>query len=280
MDRHDIGTPAPGSAPADAPSNVPSNVPSNAPGNAIERVIGTIELLALAEEPLRLSDMAQRLDVPKSAMHRILTSLAGRGWAEQTQAESYALTLRMPLLGQRMLARLSLSDLRQPILDRLAARTRELVRLTEVRGDELAWIGSARGQRAGLVYEPDMTERIVPFATANGKAWLASLPRDRAVGIARAAGLGRRPDLVRAVATEDALGAELEATRARGYGMSLQEAEEGVAAIAVTVGQGGGVVGTISVAAPLARLGAGRVAEILPALREAAASMLLAWRPQ
>lgn len=248
------------------------------PGNAIERVIGTIEMLALAEAPLRLSEIAQRLDVPKSAVHRILTSLADRGWAEQTHAESYTLTLRMPLLGQRMLARLSLSDLRQPILDQLAVQTRDLVRLTEVRGDELVWIGSARGQRAGLVYEPDMTERIVPFATANGKAWLASLPPDRAVGIACAAGLGKRPDLVRAVATEAALKAELITTRARGYGLSMQEAEEGVAAIAVTIGQGEGVIGTISVAAPLARLGDERVVEILPALRQAGASMLLAWR--
>ncbi len=260
MDRHEIGI--------------------LAPGNAIERVIGTIEVLALAEAPLRLSDIAQRLGVPKSAVHRILTSLADRGWAEQTHAESYALTLRMPLLGQRMLAQLSLSDLRQPILDRLAAHTRELVRLTEVRGDELVWIGSARGQRAGLVYEPDMTERIVPFATANGKAWLASLPPDRAVRIARAAGLGKRPDLIRALATEAALRAELKTTRARGYGMSMQEAEEGVAAIAVTISEGEDVVGTVSVAAPLARLSAERVAEILPALRQAAASMLLAWRPR
>lgn len=272
MERTDIGFPAPG--------NTADNAVHNGPANTIERIIGTIELLALAEVPLRLSDIAQRLDVPKSAMHRILASLAGRGWAEQTHAETYVLTLRMPLLGQRMLARLSLSDLRQPILDRLAAQTRELVRLTEVRGDALAWIGSARGGRAGLVYEPDMTEQIVPFATANGKAWLASLPPGRAAGIARKAGLGRRPDLVRAVATEDALQAELEATRTRGYGLSMQEAEEGVAAIAVTVGQGDGVVGTISVAAPVARLGDERIAEILPMLREAAASMLLAWRPQ
>src|SRR6185312_5107590 len=90
------------------------------PGNAIERVIGAIEMLALSDTPLRLSDIAQRLGIPKSAVHRILTSLSDRGWVEQTQADSYTLTLRMPLLGQRMLAMLNLTNLRQPILDRLA----------------------------------------------------------------------------------------------------------------------------------------------------------------
>jgi DNA-binding IclR family transcriptional regulator len=211
-----------------------------------------------------------------------LTSLVDRGWVEQTPGDSYVLSLRMPLLGQRLLAQLNVRSLRQPILERLAERTRELVRLTEVRGDRLVWVGSARGRRSGLVYEADMTEWIVPFATANGKAWLATLPVDRAIRIALNAGLGARPDLPRAVQTVAGLVAELEATRARGYGRALEEAEEGVAAIAVTIGVGSdgdgqGVVGTMSVAAPVGRLGPDRIGALLPDLRQAAASMLLAW---
>lgn len=247
------------------------------PGNAIERVIGAIEMLATSDEPLRLSEIAQHLGIPKSAVHRILTSLADRGWAEQSHNDTYALTLRMPLLGQRMLSRLNLTNLRQPILDRLAERTRELVRLTELRNDELVWIGSARGRRSGLVYEPDMTERVVPFATANGKAWLATLPVDRAIRISLDAGLGARPDLPNAVQTVAALRDELDATRARGYGLTLEEAEDGVAAIAVAIGDAKGVVGTMSVAAPINRLGPDRIAEIVPALRQAALSMMLIW---
>lgn len=250
------------------------------PANAIERVIGAIEMLATSEEPLRLSDIAQHLGIPKSAVHRILTSLTERGWVEQSHNDTYALTLRMPLLGQRMLSRLNLTNLRQPILDRLAERTRELVRLTELRNDELVWIGSARGRRSGLVYEADMTERVVPFATANGKAWLATLPMDRAIRIALDAGLGARADLPKAVQTVAALRDELDATRARGYGRALEEAEDGVAAIAVTIGDARGVVGTMSVAAPVNRLGPERIAEVLPALKQAAQSMMLIWHTQ
>ncbi len=247
------------------------------PGNAIERVIGAIEMLGMADAPLRLSAIAQRLGIPKSAVHRILTSLGDRGWVEQSHNDSYALTLRMPLLGQRMLALLDLTNLRQPVLERLAGRTRELVRLTELRRDELIWIGSARGRRSGLVYEADMTERIVPFATANGRAWLATLPVDRAIRIAKEAGLGARADLPKAVQTVAALRAELVATRQRGFGLTLEEAEDGVAAIAVTIGKSSEVVGTMSVAAPVSRLGPARIAEILPELQRAAQSMMLIW---
>lgn len=254
-----------------------SEIETFQPGNAIERVIGAIEMLATSDEPLRLSEIAQHLGIPKSAVHRILNSLSDRGWAEQGHNDTYSLTLRMPLLGQRILSRLNLTDLRQPILDRLAERTRELVRLTELRNNELVWIGSARGRRSGLVYEADMTERVVPFATANGKAWLATLPEDRAIRIALDAGLGARPDLPKAVQTVSALRDELEATRVRGYGVAMEEAEDGVAAVAVTIGETTGVVGTMSVAAPINRLGPDKIADILPALKHSARQMILIW---
>jgi IclR family transcriptional regulator, acetate operon repressor len=247
-------------------------------GNASERTVNVIEILALAEEPMRLSELAQRVGIPKSAVHRILTSLIDRGWVEQNQEnDCYALTLRMALLGQRQLAVLDINNLRQPILDRLAARTKELVRLTAVQNDKLVWIGSARGRRSGLVYEADMTEEIVPFATANGKIWLANLPTERAVKIALNAGLGKRSDRLRRITTIEGLLAELEETRRRGYGLAQEEAEQGVAAVAMAIRDEHGMLGTMSVAAPVNRLGPEQIVAIVPDLRRAVEAMALAW---
>jgi IclR family transcriptional regulator, acetate operon repressor len=248
-------------------------------GNVTERTVNVIEVLALTEEPIRLSDLAQRVGIPKSGVHRILTSLMERGWVEQNQeSDCYALTLRMALLGQRQLALLDVDNLRQPILDGLAAQTKELVRLTAVQNDKLVWIGSARGRRSGLVYEADMTEEIIPYATANGKIWLASLPTERAVKIALDAGLGKPRDGLRTITTVPDLLAELEETRKRGYGLAQEEAEPGVAAVAVAVQDEHGMVGTMSVAAPISRLGPERIVAILPDLRRAAGAMALAWQ--
>jgi IclR family transcriptional regulator, acetate operon repressor len=247
-------------------------------GNVTERTVAVIEVLALTEEPIRLSDLAQRIGIPKSGVHRILTSLMERGWVEQNQeSDCYTLTLRMALLGQRQLALLDVDNLRQPILDGLAARTKELVRLTAVQNDKLVWIGSARGRRSGLVYEADMTEEIIPYATANGKIWLASLPTEQAVKIALDADLGKQRDGLRTITTVPELLAEIEETRKRGYGLAQEEAEQGVAAVAVAVQDEHGVVGTMSVAAPISRLGPERIVAILPDLRRAAEAMALAW---
>lgn len=248
-----------------------NKMPAGASG-AIDRTLAMVEFLSQADEPLKLSEIAARLAIPKSAAHRVLSSLVESGWVRQSsESDCYALTIRMALLGQRQLERLKTRDLKQPILDELAERTKELVRLTAVQNGMLVWIGSARGRRSGLVYEADMSEKIVPFATANGKAWLASLPREQAIRIAIEAGLGR--DGVgspKAIRTIEALGVELDATAARGWGFAREEAEDGVGAIAVPIRVHGTVVGTMSVAAPLMRLPEARLREILPLLRRAA----------
>ncbi|MCW0982274.1 IclR family transcriptional regulator [Agrobacterium sp. BT-220-3] len=251
----------------------------NIPSGGVERTIAMLELLALAEEPLKLSDVAHQLDIPKSACHRILTSLIENGWAWQSpESDCYALTMRMALVGQKQLARLQVSDLRQPILNDLAERTRELVRLTAVQNNTLVWVGSARGRRSGLVFEPDMSAGIVPYATANGKIWLASLERERALRIALEAGLGQPgQQAANAINTIEALSRELDAVARLGYGRAVGEAEEGVGAIAVAIRQGKEVVGTMSVAAPLTRLTDERVAAILPLLMRSASDMEIAW---
>ena len=248
-------------------------------GSASERTLAAIELLALAEEPMRLSDLAGRLAIPKSATHRILSALIDAGWVEQNQGnECYSLTLQLAILGQRLLSNRSLTDLKQPILDDLAARTKELVRLTAVQNNSLVWIGSARGRRGGLVYEPDMGEKILTFATANGKVWLASLPREKAIKIALDNGFGDAdlggPGRVRSLR---ALEKELDRTAERGFGLATEEAEAGVGAVAVAVRSGDLLLGTMSVAAPLSRMSEDRIRELVPPLTRAARNIALVW---
>ena len=253
---------------------------STSSSGGVDRTIAMLELLALAEEPLKLSDIAHRLGIPKSACHRILASLMENGWATQSnESDCYAMTIRMALIGQKQLDRLEVKDLKQPILNDLAERTRELVRLTTVQNNSLVWIGSARGRRSGLVFEPDMSATIVPFATANGKVWLSNLDREVALRLCLEAGLGQ-PGQGASVAIRsiEALNRALDEAAAQGYGRARGEAEDGVGAIAVAIKQGATVVGTMSIAAPLTRLTDERVAEFIPLLQRAADNMAIAWQ--
>lgn len=244
--------------------------------------LALFEAMAEAGRSHRLTDLAERLDMPKSSVQRLLEHLMGEGWVEQDAATGhYALTLRLAVLGQRYMQSAGIVDATQGILDRLAREAGELARLTVVSQDQLVWIGSAQGAAAGLLYQPSMGGRIVSFATANGKAWLATLSDEEASAIALRDGLGRPDSPVgpKALQTIDALLKNLADVRRKGFALADEEAESGVAAIAVAVrdSANGRARGTASIAGPVVRLTENRRAAIVRMLEDAARELAQVW---
>jgi DNA-binding IclR family transcriptional regulator len=247
----------------------------------LDRSLEALEFLAAEARWLRLSYVAERLALPKGPTHRMLAQLCELGWVEQdTGTDQYRLTLKLSLLGQQYLHGTGLPGLIQPILDQVAGECRELVRLTVVQGQRLAWLASSQGATPGLMYQPQMSGPIVLHATANGKAWLATMDNETASRIALAGGLGKAgASGPRAIRTVTALGKELDATRRRGYALAVEEAEPGVTAIAVAIAsrEAGRVVGTMSIAGPLLRITPARYATYHRQLAAAAQRLGLIW---
>lgn len=246
--------------------------------------LGALALLADSGRGMRLTDIAAQLEQPKSSVQRLLQQLAEEGWVEQdADTGQYRLTLRMAVLGQRYLQSIGIVDATQALLESLARQTGELARLTIVDTDRLVWIGSAQGAAPGLMYQPAMGDRIVSFATANGKAWLATLPKQEAERIAVRDGIGARqlPSDVgpNAYRTSAALHRDLATIRARGYAVSDEEAETGVAALAVTVVDlaSGRALGTTSIAGPSVRLPLSRHSDIARELQDMARELARVW---
>lgn len=248
-----------------------------------ERCLSIIELLADGAREMPLGEIAERLDLPKSGAHRLLATLVGLGWAEQDNETSfYRLTMRLAVLGQRFYVASGLPDVCQPVLDRFARDCREFARLAVVDGSALVWIAHAQGATGGLLYQPAETTGIVPlFATASGKAWLATLETNDAIQlVAKQGGLSQAdrygPNVIRSI---EALLKELRATARRGYGLAFNEAEPGVTAIAAAIrsGSDGETVGTVSIAGPSARMTESRVRELSPLVTKCATELSSSW---
>ena len=160
----------------------------------------------------------------------------------------------------------------------------ELVRLTLIQGGNMYWFASSQGASPGLMYQPSMNGRLVPHITANGKAWLASMLDKDAVHLALQGGLGQAASNAtrfgpRALLSIDELLRELAATRERGYGLAVEEAEPGVKAIAVVVRafDDKRVVSTMSIAGPLMRMGPERDSEFSALLHHATNTLSMVW---
>jgi DNA-binding IclR family transcriptional regulator len=248
-----------------------------------ERCLAIIELLADGARELPLGEIAERLSLPKSGAHRLLTTLVEIGWAEKDRDTGfYRLSMRLAVLGQQFYVATGILDICQPLLDRLAHQCREFVRLAVVDGHCLVWVAHAQGASAGLMYQPSLASNTVPlFATASGKAWLATLTTDDAMQIVMKNG-GLKdaerygPNVVRSV---ESLLREIKATGRRGYGIALSEAEFGVTAVAAAIraDDESAAVGTVSIAGPSARITEKRAQELAPLVLRTASELSRLW---
>ena len=249
----------------------------------VDRCLSLIEVLSSTPEGMPLTALAERLELHKSAAHRLLQALAERGFVRQDpDTQEYSLSLKVPTLGFRFLDARRMPDVAQAALESLARETGEYCRLAVAEGDRLHWVARAQGATQGLRYDPPMGGDVVLHATATGKAWLAAMPEQEALrivcaqGFATPSGFGER-----VVRTVDELRRELDATRARGYAQAVEEGEPGTAAIARTFraydAPEAPVAGTVSVAGPRARMDDARMHELALPLAAASADIARLW---
>ena len=251
---------------------------------AVSRCLKIVESLAGVVGGLELGDIAQRVAMPKSAAHRLLTTLTAEGWGGQDPVtQNYMLSLRVATLAFHDLDVRVVTDVVQAILDRLARRTREYCRLAMVEGDTLSWVSKAQGATTGLRYDAAMGHEVALHATATGKAWLASLPDSEAVRIVAARNFFRHLQVgPRAARSQAELRRRLADTRAQGFATAIEEAEPGISALAVTFRTDehadAPVAGTVSIAGPMTRIRPDRYGELVSCLREAATELEAVWR--
>lgn len=248
----------------------------------VDRALALVEALADRPQGASLGTLATLLELPKSAAHRLLRSLESRGYVVQDLAtQDYRLSLKLGMLGFRLLDAVGLPDLAQGVVDRLAAQAGEYCRLALVEGKALRWVARAQGATQGLRYDPPMGREVALHATASGKAWLATLPEEEAFALALES-LARRRDMgPRAARTLDEIRRNLRETRRRGHALAIDEAEDGIVAIAMAFRTSHAAqaptAGTLSIAGPGVRLGKKRVEALVPKLAAAASEMAGLW---
>lgn len=255
-------------------------------GSLLSRAFGALELLANHPQGIALQDVADSLNIPKSAAHRLLASLVEYGYVRQDTASAhYMLTMRLLTVALGFLARSGINDVAQPLMDRLAASTGELVRLSVIEGDppnqSQVWVGKAQGAQQGLRYDPDMGRAAPLSCTSTGFAWMACLSDEDALQLVSRQGIALGPELGRnAPRTLKEVLSCIELARERGYAMVTDCSEPGLAAIATAVKHPvtKAVIGVLSVSGPSARLTTERMQALAPELLKTAEELGLGYQ--
>jgi len=252
----------------------PTQDAEESPSGRLARALAVIELLAENAAGMQLYGIAERLGIPRSATHRVLTSLVEPGYVHQEQLQgTYRLTAKITSLAFTFLARSGITDFAQPVLDRLAEQSGELARLAVIHGKELVWVSKAQGSLFGLRYDPDMGQVARLSCSASGHAWLSCLPEDEALSLVRSQGLGTRNEYgPRAPETEEALLKHLRKARRDGFAIVVQAYTPWTNAMAAPIRhpQTQEVSGVVVIAGPAVRFTQERMEALSSSLLKAA----------
>lgn len=138
------------------------------------RVVAVVELLAARGTPLTAATIAQSLELSRSTVGAILSSLDRHGWVSRQPDLSYHLGPALSRIGQSAPAVLAGSQAVGEELDRLATRTECGAALTALGGDELAFVAVAGGK--GLIPAGIQDGTRIPLLPPAGAALIAHAP--------------------------------------------------------------------------------------------------------
>jgi IclR family acetate operon transcriptional repressor len=236
------------------------------PVASVTRALKLLDELGAAPDGLGVNELARRIGVNASTASRLLATLEAGGVVERAAGGGpYRLGLRLVALADGVLARLDVRDLARPRLRALAAATGETATLSVPGSFEAVTVDFVAAE-SSVVSVARLGRPSVGHATAAGKVVLAFGP------VAPPAERTRFTE--RTIVDADALAAEIDGVRSRGWAEAAGEREPDLNALAAPVfGRSGELAAVVGLQGPAARLTDSRRAEVLPALLVAAGEL-------
>ena len=246
----------------------------------LERAVDILQLLSEDSRELTAGEVADRLSLHKSTIHRLLTVLdQHRLIRRNADTGRYALGLRLFEFGTRAVRGLRLRDQAQPHLDQLARETGETAHICVLDKGDMVSIAYAEGPRS-LRMPATVGRRTPAYCSGVGKAVLAFLSEAALDNVLLDRPL--RACTSKTVVTRAALLDDLRQTRTRGYSIDDEEIEKGLRCVGGPVwNYTGEVVAAMSVAGPTFRMTKSRVPAVARAVLAStrALSTELGYRP-
>lgn len=221
----------------------------------VKSLYKALKLLELfdREHPERgVMELAKQSGMLKSSVYNIVSTFSQCGYIEKNpRTGKYKLGLKLLELGNVLQANDESSKIIKPFMDSVAEASNETVYYAIPSGSEVIYMDASHPK--GMTFARSVVGvRVKMYCTAVGKAMLAFLG-DEAVKDVVAAGM--KPFTPYTFTNEEALRAELEETRRRGYAIDNMEHEYGIRCVGAPVrNQSGDIVGALSISGPSLRV--------------------------
>ncbi len=230
----------------------------------VVKAFALLEMLAMSEEPLGVTDLAQRLDLGKSNVHRLLQTLLTLKYVRKTDGTSYTATLRMWEFGSSVVSNIALRDVARPYMRQLSDLTKEAVHLSEYQDGEVIYLDKIESKEPVRAYT-QLGGRAPANCTATGKIIMAHLAAEDIREIFHTV-VRITPNTITDVEQfldESAL------SRKRRYAFNKGEWRADIIGLASPVAdKSGTVIAAIGISAPASRLDPAKIEKYAPNLVE------------
>lgn len=219
--------------------------------NTLIKGLALLEVVARAQRPLGVTELAAQLGIAKSHAHRLLQGLVELKYVQHDPiTRGYAASVRLWELGSSVLEGLDLRRIAQPYMEALLDQTRETVHLSVLDGTEVVYVHKIESNEPVRAYS-QIGGRAPAHCVATGKALLAWLGPTRLAEVA--AGIERYTP--QTIVEEDAFLSEMARVRKLGYAVNRGEWRESVGGVGAPIRDlKGQVVAAVGISGPISRL--------------------------
>ena len=220
--------------------------------SSVTTAIHLLKTFTEADQELGISELAKRLDVAKSTVHRLASALLDEGLLQQNpETGRYGLGVGLFSLGSLVRARLDVTAESKLVLNALRQETEENVRLAVLERDHAVFLHDFEGPQT-LRLRSSTGQLRPAFCTAEGLCLLAGL---RGPQLAQFLKYPRTARTEQTVTSEEELTQRIRHVKRRGYAFEDEECDPGTRCVAAPIFNAEGrIVAAVGVAGPRVRI--------------------------
>ena len=220
---------------------------------SVDRTLTILEVLSDYSDGLGITEISERVNLHKSTVYRLLSTLTYKGYVVQDEESSkYKITFKLFELGSKKVDKLDLLKSSKPYTKMLMESVNEVVHLIIREDNEIVYVDKVEANNT-ISMKSRIGNRAPMYCTATGKAMLAFLPEEEVLKIWKSSKIIR---LTENTITDFILyKKELQEIKKIGYAIDDEENEMGVKCVGAPIlNIKGDVAGAISVSGPIHRI--------------------------
>ena len=220
--------------------------------SSVKNALRILQKFTMDQPELKITELARELDLGKSTVSRLMSTLASEGFVEKDpETQRYRLGLSILSLASVCTSTFEIHKEAMPVLHELVEKTGETSHLAILEGLDVIYLHKVESKHHVRAFT-HIGKRNPAYATSSGKVLLAF---NNEQSVEKTIENGLEPFTKHTITDQNTLMETLTYIHEQGYAVSTEEISEGVVSIAAPVKDyTGQVIAAVNIVGPIQRV--------------------------